>query len=238
MSREESLNEFKALRDVRDSTAVCKIKHLPEPSWNELVHCRMLERAVRGCSGVEYHNITTARVIKELVPSNQYGEIMKQKMIDYAITLDPPLLSENQVITRLAASPHALQRPINPFDYSPLCYNPIAINIKTNSSNGNSKEYSEVQLSIWVIAYFNRLRVLTQNPVSITLPLILVSDEHWKLMFACDLEGEIQIIDALDFGTTADIVGCYTILKVLRLLVAWAKGTCLEWFREKVLIPE
>ncbi len=218
MSREGLLDEFKALRSVRDATAVCKTQHLHEPSWNERVHCRMLEQAVRGCSGVEYHNITTARVIKELVPGNKYGEILKQKMIDYAITLGPPLISECQIVARLAASPRPFHRTISPSDYSPLCYNPIAINVETKSPNGG-KEHGEVQLSIWVMAYFNRLRILTQNPVPITLPLILVSDEHWKLLFASDLEGEIQIIDAVDFGTTADIIGCYAILKALRLMI-------------------
>jgi hypothetical protein len=157
MSEEELLNEFKALRGIRDSTAVCKTQHLHEPSWNERVHCRMLEQAVHGCFGVEYHNITCARVIKELVCSNKYGEVLKQKMIDYAITLGPPLISESQVITRLAASPQPLHRTINPSDYSPLCHNPIAISIETKSSNGN-REHGEVQLSIWVTAHFNRLR--------------------------------------------------------------------------------
>jgi len=237
MSAEELRDEFKALQGIRDSTAVCKTQHLHEPSWNERVHCRMLEQAVRGCSGVEYHNITTARVLKELVPNNRYGEIVTQKMIDYAITLGPPLVAEHEVIARLAASPRPLHRTINPSDYSPLCHNPIAINIETKSPDGG-KEHGEVQLTIWIMAYFNRLRTLTQNPVPITLPLILISDEHWKLLFACDLDGEVQIIDAVDFGTTADIIGCYTILKVLRLIVRWAESTFLEWFKERVLAPE
>ena len=233
----ELLDEYKALRSVRDSTAVCKTQHLHEPSWNERVHCRMLEQAVRGRPGVEYHNITTARVIKDLVPGNKYGELLKQKMIDYAITLGPPLLLEKQIITRLNASPRPLHRTINPSDYSPLCYNPIAVNIETKSPNGG-KEAGEVQLTIWVMAYFNRLRTLAQDPVPITLPLILISGEHWKLLFARDVEGEIQIIDAVDFGTTADIVQCYVILKVLKLVIEWAETTFLDWLREKVLVPE
>jgi hypothetical protein len=237
MSAEELRDEFKALQGIRDSTAVCKTQHLHEPSWNERVHCRVLEQAVRGCSGVEYHNITTAQVLKGLVPNNRYGEIVKQKMIDYAITLGPPLIAEHEVIARLAASPRSLHRTINPSDYSPLCHNPIAINIETKSPDGG-KEHGEVQLTIWIMAYFNRLRTLTQNPVPITLPLILISDEHWKLLFACDLDGEIQIIDAVDFGTTADIIGCYTILKVLRLIVQWAESTFLDWFKRRVLAPE
>ena len=75
-----------------------------------------------------------------------------------------------------------------------------------------------MQLSIWAIAYFNRLRKLTQDPVSITLPLILVSGENWKLMFARNLEHSIEIIHAVDIGNTGDIVGYYTILAALKLV--------------------
>jgi hypothetical protein len=197
----------------------------------------MLEQAVRNRPGFEYHNVTTARVIKELVPGNKYGELLKNKMIDYAITLGSPLFSEDQVITRLAASPRPLQRTINPSDYSPLCYNPVAISIETKSPDGG-KENGEVQLSVWAMAYFNRLRTLTQDPVPITLPVVLVSDEHWKLMFARDLEHSIEIIDAVDFGDTGDIIGCYKILAALRLLCGWAEDTFLGWFSDRVLKPE
>ena len=68
------------------------------------MHSRMLEQAVRNRPGFEYHNVTTTHVIKELVPGNKYGELLKNKMIDYAISLGPPLLSKDQVITRLATS--------------------------------------------------------------------------------------------------------------------------------------
>ena len=231
------MDEFKILRKVRDSTTLCKTKYVHEPSWNERVHSRMLEQAIINRPGFEYHNITTARVIKELVPGNKYGELLKQKMIDYAIILEPPLISEDQVITRLATSPRPLHRTINPTEYSPLCYNPVAISIETKSPVG-SKEDGTVQLSIWAMAYFNRLRTLTQDPVPITLPLVLVSDEHWKLMFAKDLENSIQIIDAGNFGDTENIIGCYKILAALRLLCDWAQDLFLKWFSDEVLKPE
>ncbi|KAI9775012.1 MAG: hypothetical protein M1839_001612 [Geoglossum umbratile] len=226
MTRRQSINEFDALIEIRDSTAFCKTKQVHEPTWNERVHSMMLKRVVRNRPGFEYHNITTARVIKELVPGNKYGELLKNKMIDYAITLESPFFSEDQVITRLAASPRPLQRTINPSDYPPLRHSPVAISIETKPPDG-SKESGEVQLSIWAMAYFNRLRTLTKDPVSITLPLVLVSDEHWKLMFARDLEHSIEIIHAMDFGNTGDIIGCYKVLAVLRLLCGWAEDTFL-----------
>ncbi|ORX93121.1 hypothetical protein BCR34DRAFT_620414 [Clohesyomyces aquaticus] len=129
------------------------------------------------------------------------------------------------------------QRTINPYDYSPLCCNPVAISIEAKSPNG-SKENDEVQLSVSEIAYLNRLRTLTQDPVSIKLPLVLVSDEYWKLMFAWDLENSIEIIDAVDFGDTGDITGCYKILAALRLLCEWAEEIFLGWFSDRVLKPE
>lgn len=95
-----------------------------------------------------------------------------------------------------------------------------------------------MQLSVWAMAYFNRLRTLTQDPVSITLPLVLVSDEHWKLMFARDLEHSVEIIDAVGFGDTGDIIGCYKILAALKLLCRWAEEIFLSWFSDRVVKPE
>lgn len=234
ISGEELLDEYKALRGIRDSTTSCKAQQLHVTSWNERVHSRMLEQAIRGYPGVQYHNITHARVLKELVGGKKHGEALKEKTIDYAITLEPPLVPKSDVMACLVASPQPFHRTINPSEYAPLCHNPIAISIEIRSPN-SSREHGEAQLSIWVTAHFNRLRMLTRKPVDITLPFIRIFNEHWQLSFARDLDGEIQIIDAVDFGSTADIIGCYTILKVLRLIVDWAKETFLMWFREKVL---
>ncbi|KAF1997432.1 hypothetical protein P154DRAFT_524779 [Amniculicola lignicola CBS 123094] len=230
-THEELKDEFKAMCEIRNETSACKTKHLHEPSWNELVHSRMLRQAVLGRCGFSYYNITTARVIKELVPGNEYGELLKRKMIDYAVTLGPPLIPTANIINRLAASPRNLQRTINPSDYSPLCYEPIVLSIETKSPNGGS-ENGEVQLSLWAMAYFNRLRQLIQDPVPMTLPLLLITDARWKLYFASDLAHEVHLIDAVDIGTTADIVGCYTILEALRVLFGWVEDTFVPWFLE------
>ncbi|KAF1952945.1 hypothetical protein CC80DRAFT_507689 [Byssothecium circinans] len=232
-THEQLKDEFKAMRDIRNETSVCKTKHLHEPSWNELVHSQMLKQAVHGCPGFSYYNITTARVIKELVPGNEYGELLKGKMIDFAVTLGPPLIPTAHVIHRLAASPRKLQRTTNPSDYSPLCYEPVVLSIETKSPDGGS-ENGEVQLSIWAMAYFNRLRQLIQDPVAMTLPLLLITDARWKLYFASDLAHEIHLIDAVDIGTTADIIGCYTILEALRVMFKWVEKTFAPWFAEGV----
>jgi hypothetical protein len=227
-THEQLKDQFKAMRDIRNETSVCKTKHLHEPSWNELVHSQMLKQAVLRRPGFSYYNITTARVIKELVPGSEYGEFLKSKMIAFAVTLGPPFIPTAHVTNRLAASPPKLQRTISPSDYSPLCYEPVVLSIETKSPDGGS-ENGEVQLSLWAMANFNRLRQLIQDPVAITIPLLLVSDARWKLYFASDLMHEIHLIDAVDIGTTADIIGCYTILEALNVIFNWVEEIFAPW---------
>jgi len=189
----------------------------------------MLEQAVLGRPDFSYYNITTARVIKELVLGNEYSELLKGKMIDFAVTLSPPLISQVHVVNRLAASPRKLQGTSNPSEYSYLCYQPVVLSIETRSLDDGSK-HGEVQLSVWVIVYYNRLRRLIENPVTMTLPLLLVTDARWKLYLATDLEHEIHLINAVDIGTTEDIIGCYIILEALRVLFKWVEETFAPWF--------
>jgi hypothetical protein len=68
--------------------------------------------------------------------------------------------------------------------------------------------------------------------VPITLPLLLINDACWKLYFASDLAHEIHLIDAVDIGTTADIIGCYTILEALQVMFGWVEETFAPWFLE------
>jgi len=64
----------------------------------------MLKQAVLSYPSFSYYNITTARVIKELVQGNKYGELLKGKIINFAVTFSPPLIPTTYVINRLAAS--------------------------------------------------------------------------------------------------------------------------------------
>jgi hypothetical protein len=152
-------------------------------------------------------------------------------MIDFAVTLGPLLVPKDRVIDRLHSSYGKLQRTCNASDYSPLCYEPVVLSLKTKSPDGSSED-GVVQLSVWAIAYFNRLRQSIQDPVGMTLPLFLITDARWKLYFASDLADEIHLIDAVDIGSTADILGCYTILEALRVLFDWIKQKCVPWFLE------
>jgi hypothetical protein len=98
---EELRDEFKAMRDIRNVTVIRNKKHLHELSWNELAHSPMLKQAVLGWPSFSDYNITTARVLKEPVPGNEYGELVKGKMIDYGVSIGPPLHTTDNLLHRL-----------------------------------------------------------------------------------------------------------------------------------------
>lgn len=76
--------------------------------------------------------------------SNEYGELLRGKIVDLAVTLSGPLIQTTHVINRLAASTPKLQRTSNASDYSPLCYEPVVLSIETKCGSKND----EVQLSL------------------------------------------------------------------------------------------
>lgn len=71
---------------------------------------------------------------------------------------------------------------------------------------------------------FNRLRQLIQDPIAMTIPL-LVTDTRWKLYFASDLAHEIHLFDTVDI---ADVIGCSTILKALSIS-NWVEEIFAPW---------
>jgi hypothetical protein len=228
---EQLKDEFKLMREVRNATSTCRTKHLDGPSWNELVYGPMLKQAVLFRPGFEYYNITTARVTEELVPGNEYGERLKSKMIDFAVTLSHPLVPKADDIKCHLSSHGRFQHTCNASDYPPLCYEPVILSLK-NESSGVSSEDCDAQLSFWIMAHFNRLRQIIQDPVAMTVPLLLITDAGWKLYFASDLADEIHLIAAVNIGSTADILGCYTILEALKVLFDWVEEKFVPWFLE------
>ncbi|KAL5401304.1 hypothetical protein PMIN03_011630 [Paraphaeosphaeria minitans] len=83
-------------------------KKLHEPSWNALVRGPILKQAVRDWLGFSYYVITTARVTKELVPDNEYGERLKGKTIDFVATLSEPVIPKAPIVKRLNVAPRKM----------------------------------------------------------------------------------------------------------------------------------
>jgi hypothetical protein len=100
-----------------------------------------------------------------------------------------------------------------------------------------TKEDAQVQLLIWISTYFQHLRTLAKpnSLVSITLPLVSVTEEKWELLFAHDCGNGTEVVYAVEMGDTTSMLGCYQILKLMRVLAAWTDGQFRDWVQKEML---
>ncbi|KAF5979015.1 hypothetical protein FCOIX_5560 [Fusarium coicis] len=81
-----------------------------------------------------------------------------------------------------------------------------APSIKTKIANGGAEE-ARVQLGVWVAAWHQRIRMLMgPKQAIVTLPLILVLEHKWQLLFACYRGSHIDIVESVDIGDTKGLM--------------------------------
>ncbi|KAM3426250.1 hypothetical protein NHJ13734_009562 [Beauveria thailandica] len=142
---------------------------------------------------------------------------------------------------------------VNQTTYSPVMFRPIAISIKTKAE-GSAKE-GQLQLGIWTSAWHRRMISIMSKleqssggksspslwaattppkpkPRIITLPLILIIGTEWKLLFACDRGGSLEILGNVSIGGTSTLLGLYTIVAVLHELADWVETTFRQWIMD------
>ncbi|KLU91311.1 hypothetical protein MAPG_09832 [Magnaporthiopsis poae ATCC 64411] len=164
-------------------------------------------------------------------------------MVDFTFVLalhDPPR-NQSPGHAALAAKVREIVLDL-PFDtftinqsmYMPLRRRPAGVVVETKRAT--DQRDGRVQLGIWVAAWYRRMRELRggHRPVFPTLPLVLTSGDSWSLYFACDRGDEkgIEMVGSLQIGGTANLLDLYTLLAVLRHLVAWMDGPFKEWMME------
>lgn len=112
-------------------------------------------------------------------------------MVDFALILAPDEDLEALIETFTKSSPTAT---VNQTAYYPLKSRPAPVFIETKTSAGNI-EAAKVQLGVWTAAWHESIRSIMRlgGDVEriITLPIILVVDGVWTLMFAVDAQTEI-----------------------------------------------
>jgi hypothetical protein len=177
-----------------------------EPHWNERIHSRILEAALEPQTiaeedrSVAFLNVTVAKIASGCMPAHVKGVDLEGKMVDYCVVLCD---DEVQNAARSAISAHlqsqsSLQstssqtvRSINQSEYAPLHLCPISVSIETKKSGG-SEEQAQVQLSVWAMAQFRRIHQIfgpdRPGPANITLPLLYVAGEEWRVLFAWEDE--------------------------------------------------
>lgn len=180
-----------------------------EPHWNERIHSRILEAALEPqntaeeARSVTFLNVTVAKIASGCMPAHVKGVDLEGKMVDYCIVLcdDEVQNAARSTISahlQTSSQPTSSQtvRSINQTEYAPVHLCPISVSIETKKSGG-SEDQAQVQLSVWVMAQFRRIHQIWDRPgpVDITLPLLYVAGEEWRVLFAW--EDEHSIVSSL-----------------------------------------
>lgn len=243
---QERVYEWRRVCDLRDAALECQRNQLFEAAWNAEVHSTVLRLALRRRreeSGVWYQDVTTAPMLPTCLyprPSSEDAAVVRTggKKVDYAIVLEPSESLKTRIRDRVE---HDIFGSINHTAQEHMRYQPIGISIETKLP-GESKREADKQLLVWVSGHFTRLRQLLSTKQSQeipALPLLLVQGHDWKLYVAKvgenPLERKLDLFQEMTIGSTASIVGIYTLLAALRRLAEWTEKRYRPWFVESVL---
>lgn len=162
-----------------------------------------------------WENVTKAQIAKPFrlaegdtssSASNQSGTTVTttgaaaQKIVDYVLLLHTERRRpDNTLVARIHAlvnSPPYNYRTINQTTYKALRYSPVAVSVETKVARGSLEE-GRVQLGIWTAAWHKRVKMLrggiggtgsSGRRGIITLQLLTVQENRWKIYFAVDRE--------------------------------------------------
>lgn len=247
---EEAVYEWFRVCDLHAAASECQHDQLFEAAWNAEVHSTVLRLALQGRrreeTGVWYRDVTTATILESCLHLSPFSTTRTSgKRVDYAIILEPSEELRPRIKDKVERS---FSTTINHTAQEHIRYKPIAIGIETKRLSqeklkaDQDKQKADEQLLVWVSGHFTRLRQLLSTKQSQeipALPLLLVQGHDWKLYMAKvgenPLERKLDLFQEMIIGSTASIVGIYTLLAALRRLAEWAEKKYGPWFVESIL---
>ncbi|KAL5603835.1 hypothetical protein FOVSG1_006585 [Fusarium oxysporum f. sp. vasinfectum] len=225
------IEEFAAIREIQQVAKSRKDLGASESAWNVDVHGPLMKLALKDFGCVNREILTQARISSPFIPemrTDSCYNIMSSKMIDWGITVRPSASTARHISKVIDALPDDM-RTINQTTYGPVRNDPIAVPMETKLATGHIEE-ARIQLAFWVAAWHKRMAALRMSDEQIiTLPLIIVMEHEWKLMFACDQDSSIEIAEEINMGGTRDLVGLYRVVGILRELAKWMEMEYLAW---------
>ncbi|KAF5230267.1 hypothetical protein FAUST_9888 [Fusarium austroamericanum] len=226
-------NELAALREIQDAAISRQTQGASESAWNVDVHGPLLKLAFKPFRSLKREIITHANISKPFVPevrTDSYYNVTKSKMIDWGVTISPPEATAEHISKIVDSLPHS-ERSINQTIYGPVKNNPIAVSIKVKVASASLEE-ARGQLGLWIAAWCRRMSLLRKSEENIiTVPLVMVMEHEWKLMFAIGRGDAIEVVEDIRMGDTRDLPGLYRIIAILRELAIWVETdylTCLD----------
>jgi hypothetical protein len=185
---EYHMEELATLVEIKEAAKSRQTLGASESAWNVDVHGPLLKLALKPFESLNREILTHARISTPFVPDmrmDSFYDMMSSKMIDWGITVRPSASTVQHISKVLDGLPHN-KLSINQTTYGPVRYDPIAVPIETKIATGHMEE-ARVQLALWVAAWHKRMSApRTSDEQIITLPLIMVMEHEWKLMFAYD----------------------------------------------------
>lgn len=186
--------ELETLRDIEKAANECQTEEACEAAWNLEVHGPLLKLALDPFPSLSRHILTHARISKPFVPEmrdESAYDFTRTKIVDWGVRIDPSEETSSRLYEMIDRLPFN-ERSVNQTTYGPVRYCPIAISIETKIAIGALEE-ARLQLGVWTAAWHKRMRLLLNDAESsdntkriITLPLVLILEHEWRLLFACD----------------------------------------------------
>ncbi|EXK75893.1 hypothetical protein FOQG_19343 [Fusarium oxysporum f. sp. raphani 54005] len=249
-----SMQELEHLLEIKADAQMCRSSNASEAAWNSDVHSPLLKLALKPCEKprLRRHVMTSTRINSIFIPpmrEGSYYDVAGSKMVDYAVALHPeendPLdLAIHRILQHSPTSTYYF----NHAAYDPIRFAPTVVSIETKTG-ANGLQEARLQLGIWIASWSFRLHQLLdrrqirddnlnsvtddRNPQTlIPVPVIIVVEHDWKVLFACDRGNRIEIIGDIAIGDTKSIDGLFIIVAVLRRLASWIQSDFCSWLED------
>jgi hypothetical protein len=190
--------EVDFVRDMCSRAGQRLAEGMNEADWNENVNRPLLRHAFEhpgNASSLRPYNVTSVKLLPKLIDAS---EGLPNKIVDYVLAsahfADNTSPHVKSALARQASSARGSSETINHFAYQPTWNKPAAVSIEVKTVD-NSESEANIQVAVWAAAQFTRLRQLTgqpsDEPVGLTLPLIVVYGSTWNLLLAVDMADQI-----------------------------------------------
>jgi hypothetical protein len=219
--------------EIKKKAIRCAREHLGEASWNDDVHSRMLDLALRGHwedTGIEYWNVTAVRIDEQ-----QSAASGGSRMVDYCITMGSVPAFKTRIIDFLRRKGLG---SINHTSDAGMVFTPIGISVETKRDRVDGDD-GRHQLGVWVAAHFANLRRLCRPDTPLPpLLLITVQGHDWKMCIATPGDGALKtgsIFWDIAMGDTVTLTGIFMVIKGLKRMARYIAEVYLPWFEANIL---
>ncbi|KAL8910878.1 MAG: hypothetical protein Q9171_003877 [Xanthocarpia ochracea] len=152
------------------------------------------------------------------------------KMVDWCIGLQLGWEDEtiiNRAFSTILPNMRSLNQSLSFIDMVPLF---VDIEIKKT----NPGRDPEVQLAIWKCAALKKMREMAWD-TSMPMPGIVIEGHNWSYYIFVEINADLIMIGPIAMGSTSTLVGVWTIVYRLNVLIEWGTTTYKKWFTDHVV---